>query len=267
MNSKMMILSGALLLSAACKGQETASSVTLDQIPGHESLAQDTTHKESPRLVPAEAYIRTYLTLFGGLTALQTQTQLTAGGSGLFDTWTAYLGALGLPNYATDMSRNTQTNALMVASFERLGIALCDKALEKDLKSTPAVAVDKRLIYNFDVPATAVDAAGFAERFGILHRKFLPGSVERVRFSTRLKDSPAVLVDSADAVARLPDASAAHHEFNEDVVDVNRGLAAAYRRISEDNDGSPRPAAMDKPSHGAVGWSQRPVRRANPYRF
>ena len=76
-----------------------------------------------------------------------------------------------------------------------------------------------------------------------------------------------LLVDSADAVARLPDASAAHHEFNEDVVDVNRGLAAAYRRISEDNDGSPRPAAMDKPSHGAVGWSQRPVRRANPYRF
>ncbi len=173
MNSKMMILSGALLVSAACKGQETAPSVTLDQIPGHESLAQDTTHKESPRLVPAEAYIRTYLTLFGGLTALQTQTQLTAGGSGLFDTWTAYLGALGLPNYATDMSRNTQTNALMVASFERLGIALCDKALEKDLKSTPAVAVDKRLIYNFEVPATAVDAAGFADRFGILHRKFL----------------------------------------------------------------------------------------------
>ena len=174
MNTKLTFLAGALLLSVACKGQEpTAPSVTLDQVPGHESLAQDTTHKESPRLVPAEAYIRTYLTLFGGLTALQTQTQLTAGGSGLFDTWTAYLGALGLPNYATDMSRNTQTNALMVASFERLGIALCDKALEKDLKSTPAVAVDKRMIYTFDVPATAVDEAGFADRFSKLHRKFL----------------------------------------------------------------------------------------------
>ncbi len=114
MNRKMTFLCGALFLSIACKGQD-APSLTLDQVPGHESLAQDTTHKESPRLVPAEAYIRTYLTLFGGLTALQAQTQLTAGGSGLFDTWTAYLGALGLPNYATDMARNTQTNALMGA--------------------------------------------------------------------------------------------------------------------------------------------------------
>ncbi len=75
-----------------------------------------------------------------------------------------------------------------------------------------------------------------------------------------------LLVDSADAVARLPEASAAHHEFNEDVVDVNRGLAAAYRRITEDNEGSPRLAA-DKPGHAAAGWSQRPGRRLNPYRF
>jgi len=39
------------------------------------------------------------------------------------------------------------------------------------------------------------------------------------------------IVDSADAVDALPAASAAHHEFNEDVVDVNRGLAAAYRYV------------------------------------
>ena len=105
---------------------------TIEQLPGHGQLAQDTTHKETPRLVPAEAYIQnvpdavwwTYL-------ALQAQAQLQAGGGALFDSWTAYLGALGLPNYATDLSRNTQTNALMVASFERLGVALCDKAVEK----------------------------------------------------------------------------------------------------------------------------------------
>lgn len=72
-----------------------------------------------------------------------------------------------------------------------------------------------------------------------------------------------LLVDSADAVARLPEASAAHHEFNEDVVDVNRGLAAAYRRIAEDEDESPRPTG----DRAAAGWSQRPQRRANPYRF
>ncbi len=173
MRSKIGFLCGALLLSLGCKSEPTEQPTTLDKIPGHDSVLQDTTHKESPRLVPAEAYIRTYLTLFGGLTALQAQTQLVAGGSGLFDSWSAYLGALGLPNYSTDLARNTQTNALMIANFERLGVALCDKALEKDLKSNPMVAVDKRMIYNFDVPATPVDEAGFAERFGKLHRRFL----------------------------------------------------------------------------------------------
>ncbi len=37
------------------------------------------------------------------------------------------------------------------------------------------------------------------------------------------------IVDSADAVERLPDAEHSHHEFNEDVVEVNRGLALAYQ--------------------------------------
>jgi hypothetical protein len=36
------------------------------------------------------------------------------------------------------------------------------------------------------------------------------------------------IVDSADAVAALPLAGEQHHEFNEDVVEVNRGLAVAY---------------------------------------
>jgi SulP family sulfate permease len=38
-----------------------------------------------------------------------------------------------------------------------------------------------------------------------------------------------MIVDTADAVDRLPDAEHAHHEFNEDVVEVNRGLALAYQ--------------------------------------
>ena len=38
------------------------------------------------------------------------------------------------------------------------------------------------------------------------------------------------IVDSPAAVATLPDVSEAQREFNEDVVDVNRGLAAAYNR-------------------------------------
>ncbi len=38
------------------------------------------------------------------------------------------------------------------------------------------------------------------------------------------------IVDSADAVEKLPLATHTHHEFNEDVVEVNRGLAVAYQQ-------------------------------------
>jgi SulP family sulfate permease len=37
------------------------------------------------------------------------------------------------------------------------------------------------------------------------------------------------IVDSQEEVERLPDVSETQREFNEDVVDVNRGLAVAYR--------------------------------------
>lgn len=74
------------------------------------------------------------------------------------------------------------------------------------------------------------------------------------------------IVDSADAVAKLAAASAAHHEFNRDVVDVNRGLAAAYRRVTEDSAALPmRP--VRKPDGEPATWSPRWGRRLNPYRF
>lgn len=40
------------------------------------------------------------------------------------------------------------------------------------------------------------------------------------------------IVDTADAVERLPRVTDTHTEFNEDVVDVNRGLAAAYHALN-----------------------------------
>lgn len=164
---------GGLTLGGACKpAEEPQPQVQLDQIPGHDPVPQDNTHKESPRLVPAESYLRTYLQIFGGMTALQAQQQLAAGGGGLFDNWASYLGALGLPNYPLDLPRKGETNALMVATFERLGVALCDKALERDLKATPAVPVAQRLVYAFDLPPT-LDADAFASRFDVLHRTFL----------------------------------------------------------------------------------------------
>ncbi len=62
------------------------------------------------------------------------------------------------------------------------------------------------------------------------------------------------IVDSADAVDALPHVSEAHREFNEDVVEVNRGLAVAYQardreRLREQaaraDDGARRPPIWD----------------------
>ena len=46
------------------------------------------------------------------------------------------------------------------------------------------------------------------------------------------------IVDSADAVAALPHVSAAQAEFNEDVVEVNRGLAVAYHARDRERAGT-----------------------------
>lgn len=42
------------------------------------------------------------------------------------------------------------------------------------------------------------------------------------------------IVDSADAVDALPPVTEAHAEFNEDVVEVNRGLAVAYHALDRE---------------------------------
>ena len=65
------------------------------------------------------------------------------------------------------------------------------------------------------------------------------------------------------AVARLGDASEAHHEFNREVVDVNRGLAAAYRRVSEDPAALPAPAGPAPTELRSLRGSRHPI----PYRF
>lgn len=41
--------------------------------------------------------------------------------------------------------------------------------------------------------------------------------------------APGSIIDTAEKASRLPPADANHHHFNADVVEVNRGLAAAYR--------------------------------------
>jgi hypothetical protein len=164
----------ALGVSALLGCQQSSNqppTVSVESIPGHGGVGEDTTPKESPRMVPPEAYIRSYLSLFGGLSPTDAQKAARGkDGSALFDTWNDYLSSLGLPDYRIDVPRGTQTNTLMLATFERLGIALCDRAIEHDMQmQTP---LNQRLIFAFDAPAT-VDANSFATPFDALHRTFL----------------------------------------------------------------------------------------------
>jgi hypothetical protein len=168
----------ALCLLLACAGPaEHVYPGPRTPLPEHGATAEDTAHKEDLRMVPPEVYMRTYLHLFGGLAPLDVQKRARAGdGAALFDTWDDYVSALGFPDYRLDVPRQTQTNALMTATFERLGVALCDRALEHDLKAPKGAQpppLGERLVFAFDLPRTTVDVAGFAPRFDVLHRTFL----------------------------------------------------------------------------------------------
>lgn len=167
-----MLALGALALSA-CKKDDEPKPTPVTTLPGHQNLPQDSTPKNGPRLVPPETYIRTYLHLFGGLAPTEAQAALRAkDGNDLFDTWNDYLSSLGFPDYRVDIPRAGQTNTLMLATFERLGVALCDRSLEHDLGATPP-PVDQRFVFAFDPGTGSPDVASFAPRFDVLHRTFL----------------------------------------------------------------------------------------------
>ena len=167
-----LLLAGTIALAqGACSSP--VPTVPVSMIPGHGNIGEDSNPKEGPRLVPPETYIRTYIQLFGGLAPADVQVAARgADGSALFDTWDDYLSSLGLPDYRVDIPRLTQTNTLMLATFERLGIALCDRAVERDMGAAPP-SIDKRIIFAFDPPMGALDQAGFNDRFDVLHRTFL----------------------------------------------------------------------------------------------
>lgn len=64
------------------------------------------------------------------------------------------------------------------------------------------------------------------------------------------------IVDSADAVDALPLVSEAHKEFNEDVVEVNRGLAVAYHQRERERSVQQREQELDAPRRAPV-WDAR----------
>ncbi len=150
----------------------SVQEVPVTSLPGHESLAEDTSRKAEPRLLTQEALIRSYMAIFGDVSPMAMQVRLRTGSASLFDTWGDYLGALGLPNYETDTPRTGQTNALMLAAFERIGVALCDKAAEADL-GRAARPLAQRTLFRFEVPTAPLTEAEFRARFDLLHRTFL----------------------------------------------------------------------------------------------
>lgn len=148
-------------------------SVPASDLPGHGSLKQDDTTKESARLLPAEVYVRAFLDVFGTLSPLEAEELARGGSSALFDRWRDYLASLGLPDYEKDIARPGSTNAMMLATFERIGAALCERATERDLRAKPRPALDKRAVFAFEPTTAEPTAQEFAERFDVLHRTFL----------------------------------------------------------------------------------------------
>ena len=65
------------------------------------------------------------------------------------------------------------------------------------------------------------------------------------------------IVDSRDKVDALPPVDDAQRHFNEDVVDVNRGLAAAYRRLLEAGQAPPRDAGAGMAAGEPSPWDER----------
>lgn len=171
------LVGGALVLLGCSHPPEVVYPGPKQTIAPAAVVSEDTAPKEDLRLVPPEVYMRTYMQLFGTLAPLDVQKRARGGdGSALFDSWDDYVSALGFPDYRLDIPRQTQTNALMVATFERLGVALCDRAVEHDLKAPKGAAlppVAERAIFAFDLPRGELDAQGFAARFDVLHRTFL----------------------------------------------------------------------------------------------
>lgn len=179
----MRALAAAAVTVAACAAPTTIAPRSAGALAPSAVTAQDSSPKEDRRLMPAEVYLRTYLDLFGGLSPLEVQARARPGG--LFDSWSDYAAALGLPEYRHDLPRAAQGNALMLATTERLATALCVRAAEHDLRGN--LPPGQRLVFAFPGTPQPATQAAFAPLFDVVHRTFLgypaalapPGRTER----------------------------------------------------------------------------------------
>jgi hypothetical protein len=116
----------AATVAAGCfRPPLVVAPVALGEPPAIAATRLDSAPKEVPRLIPAEAYMWTYLQLFGGLAPTEvTRRARGSDGNQLFDSWYEYLAALGFPDYRLDLPRATHPNAHLEADRERLVDAL-----------------------------------------------------------------------------------------------------------------------------------------------
>ena len=155
----------AVFLLVACSTPDAIAPSAGAVLP-HAEVQLDTAPRQHRRMVPPEAFLRAYLMWFGGLAPDAVRRR--AGD--LLGSWEDYLSALGLPDYAHDFPRVTQSNALMLSTMARLGEALCVRAAEHDLQGR--MPIDQRLIFAFEAkPSPSRDE--FAAGFDVLHRTFL----------------------------------------------------------------------------------------------
>jgi hypothetical protein len=136
--------------------------------PGHPVAGVAPSPAPRAQVVPAEAMLRAYLTWFGGLTPEQVVQR--AHGNNLFDAWSYYLPALGLPDHHVDAPRVSQSSTVLLAALGRLGEALCAYAAEHDLHDHPALPA--RAVFAFE-PVAGPSRDPFATGFDVLHQTFL----------------------------------------------------------------------------------------------
>jgi len=156
-----------LVALVACSEPRVIQPSAAHPFDVQDSRSIDANVKAQRRLVPAEAYLRAYLTWFGGLAPIDIQHK---GGGDLFGQWADYLAALGLPDYAHDFPRTSQSNTMMLATFGRLGEVLCVRAAEHDLHAS--APLPSRVVFAFELkPHPSLNE--FAAGFDVLHRTFL----------------------------------------------------------------------------------------------
>lgn len=174
-----------LALLSACRHappelvpSHVAEQVRVDVAP------RDAFVPREPRLMPAESLIRSYTSIFGDLATPEVRAQYDAASrKARYFGWHNHLSSLGVPDYSRDQPRVGQSNTIMVAAFEQIGIELCDRAAVRELHPIKPKALSPDLqalvqvqappVFAFDQKAGPLTQSDFTPRFDVLHRTFL----------------------------------------------------------------------------------------------